>query len=70
MNYTDDPLWYKKVKKNDIWIKRVANKSYFDSLKIISVVNLKKKKYVKVEFPTGKRTRVEPGWLFYNYEKK
>lgn len=70
MNYIDDPLWYKKVKKNDEWTKKVKNKSYFDSLKIISVVNKKNKKYVKVEFPTGKRTKVEPGWLFYNYEKQ
>jgi hypothetical protein len=70
MNYTDDPSWYKKVKKNDTWLKRVLNKSYYDSVKIISVVNQKNKKYVKVEFPTGKRSKVEPGWLFYNYAKE
>ena len=69
MNYTDDPLWYKKVKKDDTWSKRVLNKSYYDNVKIISVVNQKNKKYIKVEFPTGKRTKVEPGWLFYNYKK-
>lgn len=69
-NYTDDPLWYKKVKKNDKWIKRVKNKNYYESVKIISVVNQKNKKYIKVEFPNGKRTKVDPGWLFFNYEKK
>ncbi len=67
--YTSDPLWYKKVKKDDIWTKKVKNKSYWGWVKIISVVNQKRKKYVKVEFPTGARKKVEPGWLFYNYEK-
>ena len=68
-NYTDDPLWYKKVKKTETWIKRVQNKAYFDNIKIISVTNQKNKKCIKVELPTGARTTVEPGWVFYNYKK-
>ena len=67
-NYTDDPLWYKKVKKNETWVKRVKNKAYYDSIKILSVTNQKNKKCIKVEFPNGKRTTVEPGWVFYNYQ--
>lgn len=65
-----DEHWYKKVTSNETWIKKSKNKRYFDSLKIISVLNLKNKKRVKVEFPSGKRTSVEPGWLFYNYKKQ
>jgi len=67
-NYTDDQLWYKKVKKNETWIKKVKNKFLWDKLKIISILNQKNKKYVKVEFPNGNRNKVEPGWLFYNYK--
>ena len=68
-NFTDDPLWYKKVKKNETWIKKGKNKSYWSWIKIISILNQKNKKIIKVEFPNGKRNKVEPGWLFYNYKK-
>ncbi len=65
-----DPSWYKQFKKGDIWIKKTKNKSYHDTITIISVLNKKNKKYVKIEFPTGDRIKVEPNWLFHNYEKK
>ena len=66
----NDPLWYKKVKKNHTWIKKVKNKNYYDTVKIISVLNKKNKKYIKIELPTGGRLKVDPNWLFHNYEKK
>ena len=67
---TLDQHWYKEVKPDKLWIKKTKNKNYHDSLKVISVLNLKNKKRVKVEFPNGKRTSVEPGWLFYNYHEE
>jgi len=65
-----DENWYRKIKKGETWIKKVSNKNYYNEVKIISVVNKKKMKYIKLEFPNKKRFTAEPEWLFYNYKKK
>lgn len=61
--------WYKKININEKWIKKNKNKQYFDSLKIVSILNLRNKKRVKVEFCSGQKTLVRPEWLFYNYKR-
>lgn len=68
--YISDPLWYKNISKGQIW-NRIdkRGKMVVPWIKIISIINFKHKKAVKIEKSDGKRTTVEPGWIFYHYKK-
>ena len=71
-NFLDDPLWWKKIKVGEIWVKKAKFKKdqLFEKIKIVSVINLKNKKAVKIQIlPEGRGLKVQPGWIFYNYEK-